>query len=53
MSVVVLGNVFLFRTKWVPVYTHCVTPSQEDVDIRCFYSYELYLGIYLEGQGMG
>ena len=23
-----LGNMFLFCTKWVSVYTHCVTPSR-------------------------
>ena len=53
-----LGNMFLFCTKWVPVYTHCVTPSQEDIyrvkafDIRWFYGYELYSGISPEGHGM-
>ena len=26
-----LENMFLFRTKWVPA-THCVTPSQENIN---------------------
>ena len=40
-----LGNMFIFCTKLVPVYTHCVTPSQVDIyrvkafDIRWFYGY--------------
>ena len=53
-----LGNMFIFCTKWIPVYTHSVTPSQEDIYrvrafyIRWVYGYDLYLGISPEGHGM-
>ena len=49
MLVVALEICFFFCTKWVLVYTQCVTPSQEDIyrvkafNIRFFYGYELYL----------
>ena len=53
-----LGNMFLFCKKWISFYTHCVTPSQEDIhrvkafDIRPIHSYQLYLGITPEGHGI-
>ena len=49
---------FLFCKNWISFYTHCVTPSQEDIhrvkafDIRQIHSYQLYLGITPEGHGI-
>ena len=39
-----LVNMFLFcKKKWLPVYTHFVTPSQEDIELWHLNSVVLWL----------